>query len=1289
MVFKRYITKNGKKIGPYYYENKKVNGKVVSIYLGTTLPENKKLGKPKKSKNIFTGKYKYVILGGVVLLLLATLINFLYLVDIEPTGEASILVEDQIYDSGELLTGIVRLNLNKGELIPANTQILVDNVGDTARYMLEELLTEYPTQGNFYITGTSLSGSGLGYGVPGAKSTASEVEFTMKITTLKDIEEIKQITSQKLPITGDAITESTNEIKGKTSINSPYTYELEPGETAEIIYSSQPVELTIQDNTATITTEYSKAEQGFGEDYILDEKVTFSFDLAQLNLRATQGELKIDFVYGEDFLFSASKTITLGQPIEQEPPEEPLPEGGPEPEEEPIPELPSEPPTTPETQYSPSDKSWWNPNYQYKRQLQITNNMASALIAGYSVGFTMDTTGINFLDNGDDFRIVWENAGVPIEIDRVNETNFDSTTTQIWFKLQQAIPSSSIDNNYYVYYNNPGAGSPPQNRKNVYLWFDDFNRADNPDITIETDYSIKTNGGTWAIENNQLKNIGASGDPNKLLITALGSNVPDVDMLTKINVNSWSGNNDAARMGLSQDMQANGEGYCALFHNDQSSLDLLNDLRSWGTGTLETFSWSTNTWYNMRFRVIDPSARTGQIKLWPITSSEPSSWTVDGNFGTGEARTNGYVGFGGSRQADITYFDDIQIRYVVATEPTVTVLGQTQNTPPSVPTNIQCNGDNNCDITIDSGVTLNALGSTDSDEDVITYFLEAYLNSGSSCINLPSGSCDSCSVQGDCDSCFGAGCSWQSGGGGGSYPIFFEDFESGWQQEAMLNPPVGDCSQKGNFNGCDNNGGDYEFDTTSSTRREGLPLSGSYWLIMEDWDNWNPSAGIWYSFDPSTACGGLPCDSIELSFEFVGYNLNSGEWCGIMGDDETLSNQVLWQCVAGACSGNLGTITITLSDYLDLTDKNWNARIAADQSGTADECFFDEFTITGFKSSSESCQGTLDCSKYSNQGTCESCSQCTWATNKQWIEIGNHEEGLNFYWDTSLIPDQTDVNLRSRAIDLTGSNLYSNNFTKNPTSPYIEISHGSNSPPNIDSVDTIQDQAPTDGSITTVVFNVQISDPNLYSDIDIVTVEFTSLEEPIKSGTCIFDREINPRTAIYKCSIDMQYYDKAGTWNVLVEAFDKQGASDSDNSQSFIYLLLKSIKINLPVGALTWPSLAVGQINRLANEHNEIENIGNVQDVPILITAYDLIGADNGASFSADLFRAGPVSGSQCTETQLQNGPPSIPITGSSLPRGQNAIEEIYYCIPSVPGTLTSQEYSTSNSPSEPWIIAI
>jgi flagellin-like protein len=330
---------------------------------------------------------------------------------------------------------------------------------------------------------------------------------------------------------------------------------------------------------------------------------------------------------------------------------------------------------------STSHIEWWDVSYDHRKHTTITNNLGSTISSGYSVCLTMDTASLvssgKMLSNGDDLRIVYWDGNSFTELDRdIIDMNTDST--QIWFKTQADIDPSGTDDSYDMYYGYSTVENPPENKKNVYFWYDDFDRADTPDITAEAEYSVKTGGGTWSIESNTLKNVGGSGDPNKLIITALGDVNADVDMLVKINVDSFTGG-DASRMGLSccmNDPSSRGSGYCALFHDDTNSLDFLNDLRSWGTRG--THSWSLDTWYYMRFRVIDPASTDGQVKVWAVGTAEPSSWTVDGDFGSGVARSYGEVGFAGSRNTDTTYFDDITIRSIVSSEPS-TALGSEES----------------------------------------------------------------------------------------------------------------------------------------------------------------------------------------------------------------------------------------------------------------------------------------------------------------------------------------------------------------------------------------------------------------------------------------------------------------------------------------------------------------------------------------------------------------------------------------------------------------------------------
>jgi hypothetical protein len=107
---------------------------------------------------------------------------------------------------------------------------------------------------------------------------------------------------------------------------------------------------------------------------------------------------------------------------------------------------------------------------------------SAAVTSGYSVRISLNhaqlVAGGKSLASGDDVRVLrWDEGGCSwSELDRVAQegSTWNSAATAIWFALQAGIPASSSDDSYYIYYGNPGAGSPPASKSNVYLFWDDF-----------------------------------------------------------------------------------------------------------------------------------------------------------------------------------------------------------------------------------------------------------------------------------------------------------------------------------------------------------------------------------------------------------------------------------------------------------------------------------------------------------------------------------------------------------------------------------------------------------------------------------------------------------------------------------------------------------------------------------------------------------------------------------------------------------------------------------------------
>src|SRR3989344_6534575 len=187
------------------------------------------------------------------------------------TGKTTLSIEDS-YSSGESISDSLRLILQPGEFIPADTKVIINN----EEFILRNLIKEASKQGEFYISDADISGFGEGYG-----SENPEVFFTLNILS-EEKEIIEEATAESeipgaaifnffskifLTITGKTALENMNEIQGKVSKDKPFVYALEQGQTAEISpkegdkkNSNKKINLEIINNTATITTDYSGEE---------------------------------------------------------------------------------------------------------------------------------------------------------------------------------------------------------------------------------------------------------------------------------------------------------------------------------------------------------------------------------------------------------------------------------------------------------------------------------------------------------------------------------------------------------------------------------------------------------------------------------------------------------------------------------------------------------------------------------------------------------------------------------------------------------------------------------------------------------------------------------------------------------------------------------------------------------------------------------------------------------------------------------------------------------------------
>lgn len=281
MAYKKYIKRDGKIYGPYIYHSKRVDGKVVSEYHGQ--------GKKEYTKFIF------VTIG---ILFLVSIVYFLGFSQRGITGHAVFDINAD-YQEGEALSGKLKMSLQEGEFIPADSKVVFNNAGNSYEYTLSEVVSEPP----------SSTTAGEGYGIPGEKEIFSFVDFILIVE--KGIE-------------GDNETVQLSEVQGQASRDSDFVYVLGEGETnAELKLKSVKVNgEEFPDNTVkvdknggeiTVTTDYFEIEEGFGEGYAGTEVKEMEIDLASLGLVLEPGELKVSVFDGEEEKISLTTTLSSGQ----------------------------------------------------------------------------------------------------------------------------------------------------------------------------------------------------------------------------------------------------------------------------------------------------------------------------------------------------------------------------------------------------------------------------------------------------------------------------------------------------------------------------------------------------------------------------------------------------------------------------------------------------------------------------------------------------------------------------------------------------------------------------------------------------------------------------------------------------------------------------------------------------------------------------------------------------------------------------------------------------------------
>ena len=268
MVYKKYVYKKGKRHGPYYYQSYRQDNHVKKVYIGGReeykgwLEKTKEKIAKDKSRTTFQPFFSFMKNKSslfIFIVVLAIFVGFL-IYDYQITGKVSLEIKDS-YTAKENITGVLKIGLKKGELLPIDSKIIISQNGFSKEIFLREIVSAN-FNGSFFLENIELSGEGEGYGFPGEKITYPTVFFKLKVYDIREKPE------EKGEIRGEEITESsskekTEETRGEEITESSSKEKTEETRVAPIEEPaiSTPPEMFIEEAPVDTTTEEALTEK--------------------------------------------------------------------------------------------------------------------------------------------------------------------------------------------------------------------------------------------------------------------------------------------------------------------------------------------------------------------------------------------------------------------------------------------------------------------------------------------------------------------------------------------------------------------------------------------------------------------------------------------------------------------------------------------------------------------------------------------------------------------------------------------------------------------------------------------------------------------------------------------------------------------------------------------------------------------------------------------------------------------------------------------------------------------
>ena len=201
------------------------------------------------------------------------------------------------------------------------------------------------------------------------------------------------------------------------------------------------------------------------------------------------------------------------------------------------------------------------------------------------------------------------------------------------------------------------------------------------------------------------------------------------------------------------------------------------------------------------------------------------------------------------------------------------------------------------------------------------------------------------------------------------------------------------------------------------------------------------------------------------------------------------------------------------------------------------------------------------------------------------------------------------------------------------------------------------------GTTKVVIVNFTATDTNGVGDLNDSTAQVTLSKagETDRSSTvaCSILSSSGTDTE-YSCSITMQFYDGAGSWNVNASVEDNTGVLVYNDSQSSTVNALDYITQD--VTSVSWSSVSVGTNDAESTAPIVLTNGGNQDYSNVSIKGYGATGTTYSDTIAANLFSVDDQTGQTTGQTYMSSGVyvQATQLTGLNT-HGAAVTENIYF----------------------------